>query len=55
MSKTDATFFWCFFNALFEAAIFIFAVLVAVKINTILNLVGPALAPYSESSNLMKK
>ena len=55
MSTTQATFFWCFFNALFELGIFIFACLVAVKIKTILNLVGPALATYSESSNLMRK
>ena len=55
MSTTQATFFWCFFNALFELGIFIFACLVAIKIKTILNLVGPSLAPYSESSNLVRK
>ena len=55
MSTTQATFFWCFFNSLFEMGIFIFACLVAYKLKTILSLVGPALAPYSESSNLMKR
>jgi hypothetical protein len=55
MSTTQATFFWCFFNSLFELGICIFASLVAYKVDTILRLVGPALAPYSESSNLVKK
>ena len=55
LNTTGATFFWCFFNALFELGIFIFACLVAIKIKTILNLVGPSLAPYSESSNLVRK
>jgi hypothetical protein len=54
LNTTGATFFWCFFNSLFELGILVSASLVASKVRQILSLMS-GMAPLNESSGLIKR